>query len=196
MEDIDQNKDAEESSYVAETSVLDNLNIQLEEYKDKYLRALADYQNLKKRSDNEYSNGFKNGQDNLIEEFIPFIDDFERMIDYELDYKGVMLVYDSLKNILDHNNIVVINPDDGDQFQEQLHNAIIVVPTIHKELDNCVKDVISKGYKHNGNIVRYANVSVYKYQEEQNNESLKISLYKAIGCFTSILFEFFGLKNL
>ena len=157
---------AEEQPNKVEVTVLEALQMQLKDYKDKYLRALADYQNLKKRTDNEYFNGFTEGQNKIIEEMLPFFDDFERMINYELDYKGVMLVYNSLKNVLDCNNITVINPEDGEPFQEQLHDAIMVVPTMHKELDNCVKDVLSKGYKHNDYVIRYANVSVYKYQEQ------------------------------
>ena len=88
------------------------------------------------------------------------------MIDYELDYKGVMYVYNSLKKIFDYNKIDIINPEDGDKFDSQFHDAIMVVPTMDKDLDNCVKDTLTKGYKHNDIIIRYAGVSVYKYQEQ------------------------------
>lgn len=157
---------AEEQSSKVETTVLEALQMQVDEYKDKYFRALADYQNLKKKSTNEYFNGFKDGQNRLIEELLPFIDNFERMIDYELDYKGVMLVYDSLKAILNANRIDVINPDNGDLFDENLHEAIFISSTNAKELDNHVDKTFTKGYKHNGMIIRYAGVSVYKYQEQ------------------------------
>ena len=157
---------AEEQPNKIEVTVLEALQMQVDDYKDKYLRTLADYQNLKKRTDNEYFNGFKEGQNKLIEEFLPFFDDYERMIDYELDYKGVMYVYNSLKKIFDYNKIDIINPEDGDKFDSQFHDAIMVVPTMDKDLDNCVKDTLTKGYKHNDIIIRYAGVSVYKYQEQ------------------------------
>lgn len=157
---------AKEQPSKVDVTVLETLRMQANDYKDKYLRALADYQNLMKRTENEYFKGFKDGQNKLIDEFLPFFDDYERMIDYELDYKGVMFVYNSLKNILDCNNISVINPEDGDNFDPQFHDAVMIVPTMDKDLDNCVKDTLSKGYKHNDIIVRYAKVSVYKYQEQ------------------------------
>ena len=157
---------AEEQPSKIDVTVLEALKMQADDYKEKYLRALADYQNLMKRTDNEYFKGFKDGQNKLIDEFLPFFDDYERMIDYELDYKGVMFVYNSMKNILDCNNITVINPEDGDIFDPQFHDAIMVVPTMNKELDNCIKATLTKGYKHNDIIIRYAGVSVYKYQEQ------------------------------
>ena len=157
---------AEEQPSKVDITVIESLQTQVNDYKEKYFRALADYQNLIKRTENEYFKGFKDGQNKLIEEFLPFFDNYERMIDYELDYKGVMFVYNSLKNIFDCNNIIVINPEDGDNFDPQFHDAIMIVPTIDKDLDNCVKDTLTKGYKHNDIIIRYAKVSVYKYQEQ------------------------------
>ena len=157
---------AEEQPSKVETTVIEALQMQVDEYKEKYLRALADYKNLKKKSTNEYLNGFKDGQNKLIEELLPFIDNFERMIDYELDYKGAMLVYDSLKAMLNANKIDVINPDNCDLFDEKLHEAIFISSTNIKELDNHIDKTFTKGYKHNDIIIRYAKVSVYKYQEQ------------------------------
>jgi len=157
---------AEEQPSKVEVTVLEALKMQVDDYKEKYLRALADYQNLMKRSDKEFSNGWYNGQNKLIEEFIPFFDDFERMMNNELDYKGAQIVCNSLKHIFRSNNISIIDPAESDVFDENFHNAIMVVPTIHKDLDNHIKAVFHKGYKHNDYVIRYATVSVYKYQEQ------------------------------
>jgi len=157
---------AEEQPSKVEVTVLEALQMQVNDYKEKYLRALADYQNLMKRSDKEFSNGWYNGQNKLIEEFIPFFDDFERMMNNELDYKGAQIVCNSLKHIFRSNNISIIDPAESDVFDENFHNAIMVVPTIHKDLDNHIKAVFHKGYKHNDYVIRYATVSVYKYQEQ------------------------------
>lgn len=156
---------AEEQSNKVELTLLEALKMQLDDYKNRYLRALADYQNLLKRSDNEFTNGWYNGQNKLIEELIPFFDDFERMMNNELDYKGAQIVYNSLKNILKSNNISVIDPAEGDVFDEKFHDAIMVCQTMHKNLDNHVNAVFTKGYKHNDYVIRYAGVGVYKYQE-------------------------------
>lgn len=155
----------DKSPNIVEMTLPELLKQEVDSYKNLYLRTLADYQNLRKRTDNEFTKGWYNGQNKLIEELLPFFDDFERMLDYEVDYKGASLVYSSLKNILNLNNISVINPQEGEVFQEQFHDAVMTVPTDDKKLDNHIKATFAKGYKHNDYIIRYATVSVYKYTE-------------------------------
>lgn len=157
---------AEEQPSKIEVTVLEALQMQVKDYKDRYLRALADYQNLLKRSDKEFSNGWYNGQNKIIEELIPFFDDFDRLVENVSDQIGANYVRSTLERSLKTNNISVINPNEGDVFDENFHDAIMVVPTMHKNLDNHVKAVFTKGYKHNDYVIRYAGVSVYKYQEQ------------------------------
>lgn len=164
-EELEKLKDTAEDVNIEEKTVFEFLKEEVQKYKDLYIRALADYQNLRKRNDNEFSRGWNSGQNKIIEELLPFFDDFERMLDNEIDYKGATLVYSSLKNILNLNNISVISPKEGEIFQEDFHDAIMTVPTNDKNLDNHIKATFAKGYKHNDFIIRYATVSVYKYTE-------------------------------
>lgn len=146
-------------------TALELLQFQANDYKDKYLRALADYHNLQKRTDKEFTNGWYRGQNKIIEELLPFFDDFDRMIEHELDIKGATIVKNSLVNILTCNNISVIDPKEGEVFNEQFHDAIMVENTDNKNLDNHIKMTLTKGYKHNDEVIRYAAVGVYKYSE-------------------------------
>lgn len=157
---------AEEQSNKVELTLLEALKMQLDDYKNRYLRALADYQNLRKRTDNEYGRGFKEGQDKIFTELLPFIDEYDRMLNYDFDYKGAKLVKKFLEETLVNNNVEEINPNVGDPFDENLHDAVTTFPTDNPEDDNCIKSVFLKGYKHNGKVIRYATVTVLKYQEQ------------------------------
>ena len=147
-------------------TVLELLQNQLNDYKDLYLRASADYQNLKKQSEKKYASAFFSGQNSMVEVLLPFFDDFDRMIQNEIDYKGIEYVYRELTDILKSNNIEVIEAVEGDAFDESIHDAVMVVPASRPEQDNHVKMTLAKGYKHGDKIIRYATVAVYKYVAE------------------------------
>lgn len=159
-------KTEEKNPNVVEITLLEGLQMQLEEYKDLYLRASADYQNLKKQSEKKYASAFFSGQNSMVEVLLPFFDDFDRMIQNEIDYKGIEHVYKELGDILKANNIEVIEAQSGDIFDDTIHDAVMMVPTEDKELDNHVKMTLAKGYKHGEKIIRYATVAVYKYISE------------------------------
>ena len=159
-------KTEEKNPNVVEITLLEGLQMQLEEYKDLYLRASADYQNLKKQSEKKYASAFFSGQNSMVEVLLPFFDDFDRMVKNEIDYKGIEHVYKELGDILKANNIEVIEAQSGDIFDDAIHDAVMMVPTEDKELDNHIKMTLVKGYKHGEKIIRYATVAVYKYISE------------------------------
>ena len=158
----DQRIQITEKSY----TLLELLQKQLNDYKDLYLRASADYQNLKKQSEKKYASAFFSGQNSMVEVLLPFFDDFDRMIQNEIDYKGIEHVYKELGGILKANNIEVIEAQPRDIFDDSIHDAVMMVPTEDKELDNHIKMTLVKGYKHGEKIIRYATVAVYKYISE------------------------------
>lgn len=141
------------------------LKMQLDDYKNKYIRAIADYENLKKFSDKQYKGAFLDGQKSVIEYLLPFFDDFDRMKTNGFDQVAYNIMVKELDEILKNNCIETINPQEGEKFNEDFHDAVMVVPTDNKELDNHIANTLVKGYKHNSNgkIIRYATVAVYKY---------------------------------
>lgn len=137
-----------------------------DEYKEKYLRALADYQNLKKHSEKQYAESFSDGEKSMLISLLPFIDDFERIIqndENDANCAALNIVHDKLVDILSKSRINVINPEHGSSFNDRYHNAIMAFETDDIELDGKIKDVFSKGYERNGNVIRYAKVTIYKY---------------------------------
>lgn len=171
MENIEEKPIAEneeqENPNVVKMSLYELLQTQLDDYKNRYIRAMADYDNLKKNSDKQYKGAFIDGQSSVVEFLLPFFDDFDRINKNGFDQVAFNIMVKELNEILNNNLIEIINPTSGEKFNEDYHDAVHIEYTNNKELDNCVANTIVKGYRHNGNgkIIRYATVSVYKYSE-------------------------------
>lgn len=127
---------------------------------DKYLRALADYQNLQKRTVTQVSNSKLDGKISLLKDILPIIDDFEKAKDAGELSEGVEIIYNKFMNMLQTNNVEVINPKEGDAFDDTVEEAIAAIPNPEKE-KNTVCYVQFKGYKIGDRIIRYAKVGVY-----------------------------------
>lgn len=127
---------------------------------DKYLRALADYQNLKRVSDNKIATAKDSGKISVFKELIPIIDNFEKAIESEEVTEGVMLIYNGLKSVFNSNNIEVINPVEGEVFDDSIHEAVAPIPGT-EEQKNTIAFTQFKGYRLGDTILRYAKVGVY-----------------------------------
>ncbi|MBQ3415341.1 MAG: nucleotide exchange factor GrpE [Clostridia bacterium] len=127
---------------------------------DKYLRALADYQNLQKRTVTQVSNSKLDGKVSLLKDILPIIDDFEKAKDAGEFSEGVEIIYNKFMNMLQTNNVEVINPKEGDAFDDTVEEAVAAIPNPDKE-KNTVCYVQFKGYKIGDRIIRYAKVGVY-----------------------------------
>ena len=128
---------------------------------DRYIRALADYQNLQRNSAIQISNGKRDGKIAIIKALLPVLDNFENAIAANDITEGTMLVYNGLMKILKDNNVEVINPADGDDFNDALQEAMFVIPGAPEEKKNKVGIVQMKGYKLGDTIIRFAKVGVY-----------------------------------
>ena len=127
---------------------------------DKYLRALADYQNLKRVSDVKISNAKDSGKIAVFKDLIPVMDNFEKAIDSGEVTEGIKLIYNNLKAVFNSNHVEIIEPNEGDVFNDTIHEAIAPVPG-NEENKNTISFVQFKGYKLGDIILRYAKVGVY-----------------------------------
>ena len=135
---------------------------QIEELNDKYLRALADYQNLKRTSSITIADSKNSGKISVFKKLIPIMDTFERAVASGEVTEGVELIYNGLKSIFTSENIEVIDPKEGDEFNDSIHEAIAPVSrTSEEQIKNTIAFTQFKGYKLGNNIIRYANVGVY-----------------------------------
>lgn len=141
------------------------LSQQVEEYKNKYLRSLADYQNLEKRVDEDRIQVRQNANRFLLLKLLPFIDNLDRAEVFVKDTNLQMVRNEFMKVLKDEGveELVVL----GKEYDP--HTAE-VIDIVKGEKDNFIVEVLRKGYVYNGNILRVAQVRVSK-KAVQNSES-------------------------
>ena len=140
------------------------------EYKDLYLRTLADMDNLRKNTTKKINDIYKMANDKLIKELLPFADSLNLAVnneniklDEETYSKGYEVLKKQFEDILSKFGLKEIEVYENDDFDESIMNAVAIALTVNKELDNKVCDVTKKGYTLNDVVIRYTDVVVYKY---------------------------------
>ena len=129
---------------------------------NKYLRALADYQNLQRISSERIAGSKLESKLDTIKRILPIVDSFERAIEADEVNDGVMLIYKQLMSFLEENNVSEIESSEGGIFNDSIEEAIGAVPTEDKSLKGFIAYVQQKGYIHSsGKILRYSKVGVY-----------------------------------
>ncbi len=147
---------------------LEALQNELMTAKEDVLRAQADAQNARRRAEQDVEKAHKFGQDKIINDLLPVVDNLERALaatsgDDEVlkpIVEGVELTLKSFVDALKRHSVEVINPV-GEPFDPQSHQAISAVENNEVE-PNTVLDVFQKGYSLHGRLVRPAMVVVSK----------------------------------
>ena len=142
------------------------LNEALKESENKNLRLMAEFDNLKKRTQRSIIDSYNRNLENVILSFLPIIDDFDRMIDNENNDKtmkeGVSIIQSKFKKILDSYDVNSFNSK-GEIFDADLHEAIMAQHCNKKT--NMIIDEFEKGYKIKDKVIRHAKVIVSKGKE-------------------------------
>ncbi|MDD4027443.1 MAG: nucleotide exchange factor GrpE [Bacilli bacterium] len=146
-----------------------------EELNDKLLRTAAEMQNYKKRKDEEISKIIKYSNEEMILEFLPIIDNFERAIrldDENLNdelskfLEGFKMIYSNMFNVLKNYEVEEIEAL-GKEFDSNYHEAVLTDCVEEKE-DNIILEVLQKGYKYKDKIIRHSLVKVNRKGEMKN----------------------------
>lgn len=145
----------EESS---ETDKVQEIGEKLAEMNDKYLRLYSEYENYRKRTNQEKADLLLNGSREMMKAILPVIDDFERALTATED-EGVRLIYNKMLKILEQKGLKAMEVK-GEKFDENLHEAITRIPATEEEMKGVVVDVVEKGYYLNDKVLRYAKVVV------------------------------------
>ena len=158
-----------EESKVVNVSMVD-VSENESEYKDLYLRTLADMDNLRKNTTKKINDIYKTANGKLIKELLPFADSLNLAVnneniklDEETYSKGYEVLKKQFENILSKFGLKEIEVHENDDFDESIMNAVAIALTVNKELNNKVCDVTKKGYTLNDVVIRYTDVVVYKY---------------------------------
>ena len=135
------------------------------ELNDKHIRLQAEFDNFRKRTAKEKLDLTATASENVIKDILPVLDDFERALQNmekngnEADMKGVTLIYNKLKDTLKKKGLEEIDAAGAD-FNTDEHEALTMIPAPTEEQKGKVLDVIQKGYKLNGKVIRFARVVV------------------------------------
>ncbi len=135
---------------------------QADEYKDGWQRALADFQNYKRRIEAEKADTYQYAIGSIIKRYLPVMDDLERALatrPQDLPWaEGVDLIYRKLKTILDSEGITRIEAV-GKPFDPNFHEAISQEAVEGVE-SGIVIDVVQQGYMLGERVIRPATVRV------------------------------------
>ncbi|MBQ2852499.1 MAG: nucleotide exchange factor GrpE [Bacteroidales bacterium] len=144
---------------------LEELTEKYDELDDKYLRLFSEFDNYRKRTAKEKIELSKTASESIMVDLLPILDDFERALqtmenkDTDANYEGVLLIYNKFKRTLEQKGLEEINAKDA-TFDTDEHEALTNVPVTDESQKGKVLDVIQKGYKLNGKVIRYARVVV------------------------------------
>jgi len=147
---------------------INELEQELGEAKDKYLRLYAEFDNYKKRTVKERLDLISTAGRDTISSILPVLDDFDRAKKSAEDEssseefsEGVMLVYNKLHGILSAKGVKPMEST-GEDFDPELHEAITEIPAASEEQKGKVIDTVETGYFLNDKIIRHAKVVVGK----------------------------------
>jgi molecular chaperone GrpE len=147
--------------------VLDKLNGQLQEQKDKYLRLLAEFDNYKRRSSRERLELSQTAGKEIIVSLLDVLDDCDRAENQlqqdkkDQDLSGVLLVFNKLRTVLQNRGLKAMESLHS-TFDVEKHEAISEMPAPTPDLKGKVVAEVMKGYYLNDKIIRFAKVIVGK----------------------------------
>ncbi|KXA43643.1 nucleotide exchange factor GrpE [Prevotella corporis] len=170
VENTDENtsetqEQSEETSKESEGDTEENETPEsVEEWKDKYIRLYAEFENYKKRTLKEKAELILNGSEKTITAVLPILDDFERAIADKTEDAGAIkegfeLIFKKFIKTLEGLGVSKIETQDAD-FNVDYHEAIAMVPGMGDEKKGKIIDCVQTGYTLNDKVIRHAKVAV------------------------------------
>ena len=138
----------------------------VDEYKDKFVRLSAEFDNYRRRTNEEKLQLIATAGKDVINTMLPVLDNFERAIatnenldDITAIKEGFQLIYNMLKANLEAKGLKPMESK-GQDFDSDLHEAIANIPAPDAALKGKVIDDVEKGYYLNDKVLRFAKVVV------------------------------------
>ncbi len=139
------------------------------DFKDRYIRLSADFDNYRKRTLKEKMDLMNTAGESIMKEILPVFDDFERAMnamkfdesnpDSKANKEGIDIIYNKFKDFLKAKGVSQIDVKNK-EFDTDIHEAITKIPAPTPELKGKIVDVIENGYELNGKVIRYAKVVI------------------------------------
>ena len=145
-----------------------NLEEQIKNEKDKFLRLFAEFENYKRRTAKERIELFSTASEEVMISLLPVLDDFDRAsVEIEKDkeneiLKGILLIKNKLFDSLKSKGLSLVTVNKGEDFNADNHEAVTQIPAPSKDMQGKIIDVIEKGYKLGDKVIRYPKVIIGK----------------------------------
>jgi molecular chaperone GrpE len=138
----------------------------VDEYKEKFVRLYAEFDNYRRRTNEEKLSLIASAGKDVISSMLPVLDNFERAIatnenleDLAAIKEGFNLIFNQLKGILESKGLKPMEAK-GLSFDSDVHEAIANVPAPEEALKGKVIEDVEKGYYLNDKVLRFAKVVV------------------------------------
>jgi molecular chaperone GrpE len=147
---------------------LDELRAERDDYKDRFVRALADAENARKRSDKDRREAENYGGSKLARDMLPVYDNMKRALDAITDeqrevagplLEGIELTMRELLSVFKKHGIEIITPAVGDKFDPQVHQAMFEAP-VPATVAGDIIQVAAEGFMLHDRLLRPAQVGV------------------------------------
>ncbi|WP_120500021.1 nucleotide exchange factor GrpE [Roseovarius sp. EL26] len=172
LDDIDQAEAEEDEINIEEISdaeaEIDALRAERDAYQDKFMRALADAENARKRSDKDRREAENYGGSRLARDMLPVFDNMKRAVDSVTEdqkqvasavIEGIELTMRELLNVFQKHGIRMISPEVGDRFDPNEHEAMFEAPVPGTKAGEIIQ-VSTQGFMLHDRILRPAQVGV------------------------------------
>ena len=141
----------------------------LEDWKEKYVRTLAEAENMRKRMQKEKQEMLRYCYENCISEFLPALDNLENAVRFTETASpevknwalGFQMIMNQFKEVL-HNHGIIAFHSEGNTFDPHYHEAVEIVET-DEHPDGAILKEFTKGYKSASRTIRPARVKVAKH---------------------------------
>ena len=168
LADIDAEADAAELAEPTLEEQMEDLRAERDELKDRFMRALADAENARKRADKDRREAENYGGSKLARDMLSVYDNMKRALDAASEddkayagalIEGVELTMLELLNVFSKHGIQVIQPEVGDRFDPQLHQAMFEAPVPETKAGDIIQ-VAAEGFLLHDRLLRPAQVGV------------------------------------
>jgi molecular chaperone GrpE len=151
------------------------LEAQVKEWQDKFLRKAAEFENYKRRTENDQFNLINYAAESFITKLLPIVDDFERSMEHIEDIdnsnavkEGIKLVYEKLLKLLNEQGVKKMQTK-GQPFNVDYHDALM------QRKDNSVPphtvlEEVESGYLYRDKVIRHAKVIVSEDSPSEDNQ--------------------------
>lgn len=152
----------------SEAAEIDALRAERDELRDRFMRALADAENSRKRSEKDRREAENYGGSKLARDMLPVYDNMKRALEAATDeqkevsaalIEGVELTMRELLNVFKKHGIEIIAPEVGDQFDPQMHQAMFEAPVPGTKAGDIIQ-VAAEGFMLHDRLLRPAQVGV------------------------------------